>query len=131
MIDNIFFNSVEYQSYSGNLLIEISDHLIQFLILENFIKERSSPKINVRKRDISYFNERELDEAVGHMDWNIICNIEKKDPYLPFNNFFNGTPFLLDEFAPYRKVTKKNINYQQNHGYHMIFFKNVRIGILF
>ena len=32
LIDNIFFNSVEYQSNSGNLLIEISDHLIQFLV---------------------------------------------------------------------------------------------------
>ena len=41
LIDNIFFNSLEYQSYSGNLLIEISDHLIQFLILEGFIKEKS------------------------------------------------------------------------------------------
>ena len=30
LIDNIFFNSLEY-SVSGNLLIEISDHFIQFL----------------------------------------------------------------------------------------------------
>ena len=41
LIDNIFFNSLEYQSISGNLLIEISDHLIQFLFLEGFIKERT------------------------------------------------------------------------------------------
>ena len=38
LIDNIFFNSLEFQSNSGNLLIEISDHLIQFLILEGFLK---------------------------------------------------------------------------------------------
>ena len=31
LIDNIFFNSLDYKSYSGNLLIELSDHLIQFL----------------------------------------------------------------------------------------------------
>ena len=42
LIDNIFFNSLEYQSYSGNLLIEISDHLIQFLILEGFIREKNT-----------------------------------------------------------------------------------------
>ena len=41
LIDNVFFNSLEYQSVSGNLLIEISDHLIQFLILVGFTKERS------------------------------------------------------------------------------------------
>ena len=28
LIDNIFFNSMEYHSNSGNILIEISDHLI-------------------------------------------------------------------------------------------------------
>ena len=33
LIDNIFFNSLMYQSISGNLLIGISDHLTQFLIL--------------------------------------------------------------------------------------------------
>ena len=27
LIDNIFFNSLEYHSYSGNLLYELSDHL--------------------------------------------------------------------------------------------------------
>jgi hypothetical protein len=30
LIDNIFFNSLEYSSNSGNLLYELSDHLIQF-----------------------------------------------------------------------------------------------------
>ena len=46
LIDNIFFNSLEYQSSSGNILIELSDHLIQFLILEGFLKERGIPEIN-------------------------------------------------------------------------------------
>ena len=30
LIDNIFLNSLEYQSNNGNVLLEISDHLIQF-----------------------------------------------------------------------------------------------------
>ena len=47
---------------SGNLLIEISDHLIQFLILESFIKEISLPEINLFKRDFRNFNEREFEE---------------------------------------------------------------------
>ena len=57
LIDNIFFNSLEYQSNSGNLLIEISDHLIQFLIIEGFVKERTFPEINLFKRDLSNFSE--------------------------------------------------------------------------
>ena len=43
LIDHIFFNSLEYHSYSGNLLYELSDHLTQFMILEGFVKERSLP----------------------------------------------------------------------------------------
>ena len=43
LIDNIFYNSLEYHSFSGNLLYELSDHLTQFLILEGFVKERSLP----------------------------------------------------------------------------------------
>ena len=38
-IDSIFINSVEYPSYSGNLTIHISDHLLQFVTLEGFFKE--------------------------------------------------------------------------------------------
>ena len=64
IIDNILFNSLEYKSLSGNLLIEISDHLIQIMILEGFVKERSIPEINLYKRDFSYFNEREFQEEV-------------------------------------------------------------------
>ena len=33
LIENIFFNSLEYITYSGNITIEISDHLKQFLLL--------------------------------------------------------------------------------------------------
>ena len=106
LIDNIFFNSLEYQSISGNLLIEISDHLIQFLILEGFIKERTVAEINLFKRDLSHFNEREFEEAVNNMYWEQICNLEMNDPNLSCNNFFNSITYLLDEFAPYKKVTK-------------------------
>ena len=34
LIDNIYLNTLEYQSNSGNLLLELADHLIQFVILE-------------------------------------------------------------------------------------------------
>ena len=75
LIDNILFNYLEYQSNSGNLLIEISDHLIQFLILEGFVKERVLPKVNLFKRDFRNFSEREFKEAVNNMNWDLICDM--------------------------------------------------------
>ena len=50
LIDNIFYNSLEYHSFSGNLLYELSDHLTQFLILEGFIKERGLPETSMYKK---------------------------------------------------------------------------------
>ena len=58
LIDNIFLNSLEYSSHSGNLLYELSDHLIQFLILEGFAKERSLPETDFYKRDFSNFSDK-------------------------------------------------------------------------
>ena len=51
LIDNIFFNSNEYKSSSGNLLVEISDHLVQYLIIEDYFKKAKTPKKEVFKRD--------------------------------------------------------------------------------
>ena len=60
LIDNIFLTYLENQSTSDNLLTEISDHLIKFLILEGFVKERKLAELNLYKRNMSHFNEREL-----------------------------------------------------------------------
>ena len=106
VIDNIFFNSLEYQSLSGNLLIEISDHLIQFLILDGFVKEKSIPETNLFQRDFNNFNEREFIENIHRMDFKYICNLNAKDPNLSCPNFFNTVTYLLDEAAPFKKVTK-------------------------
>ena len=79
LIDNIFFNSLEYHSNSGNLLIELSDHLIQFLILEGFLKERTLPEVNIFKRDFNHFNDGEFEEVVIHdFDWDDICDLGHK-----------------------------------------------------
>ena len=107
LIDNIFFNSLVYQSYSGNILIEIAVHLIQFLILEGFIKERSIPKINLFKRDFSIFNDDEFRKEVNQIKWDVIVKLDLKDPNLSLNNFYTNLTFLLDEFAPYKKVFNK------------------------
>ena len=108
VIDNICFNTLEYLSKSGNLLIEISDHLIQFLILEGYVKERSIPDTQLFKRDFSHFNEREFKEVViDGIDWDSACELHKNDPNLACKKFIETWTFHLDEFAPWKKVSKK------------------------
>ena len=70
-----------FKCNSGNLLLEISDHLTQFVILENFIKERTLSDTNLYKRDYSKFNEREFEETViiKGTNWDEICMLHYND----------------------------------------------------
>ena len=94
-------------SYSGNLTIQISYHLLQYVILEGFFKEVLPKKINIYERNFKHFNEREFEEAIKICDWDSILSLHQNDPDLSMNNLYNNTRNLLDEFAPYRELTKK------------------------
>jgi len=110
LIDNIFFNSLEYLTNSGNLLIELSDHLIQFLLIEGYVKKRAVPVVNHYKRDFKHFNEREFEqEVINKINWEHVCNIKQGNPELSCNNFLKTLNYHLDEYAPFKKVTKNEL----------------------
>ena len=101
LIDNIYFNSLEYRSKSGNILFELSDHLIQFLILEGFSKRVKTPHSEIYRRDKSNFDVREFEEVViNGTDWESVCagGLE---------SFYDKIIFHLDEMAPFKKLTLK------------------------
>ena len=62
LIENIFFNSFEFTTLSGNIMHSISDHLIQFVILEDFITPKPLPKTNLYKRNFDKFDNTKLKE---------------------------------------------------------------------
>ena len=45
LIDNIFLNSIEFSSYSGNITIQLADHLFQFAILKGFFHDLITKKM--------------------------------------------------------------------------------------
>ena len=106
LIDNIFFTSLQYASHSGNLLIEISDQLMQFLILEGFVKEKAIPEINLFKRNYCNFNKDEFSRAVSDMDWENIVKLQDQDANSA-KNVYQGASYLLDGLAPYHKISKQ------------------------
>ena len=61
LIYKIFFNSFEFTTLSGTITHSTSDHLIQFVILEDFITPKPLPKTNLYKRNFDKFDNNRLD----------------------------------------------------------------------
>ena len=77
LIDNTFLNTIDYSSYSGNLTIQLPDHLFQFVILEGFFKEHVPKKLNLKESNFKYFNEREFVEIINSNHRGEILQLEK------------------------------------------------------
>ena len=110
LIDNIMFNSLEYNTYSGNLLVQISDHLAQFLLIEGFNQGPTKLTSNLYKRDFSRFNEHDFQKDLTNLDWHSICNFDSADANIACRNLVEHITHLLDQHAPYKKRSKKDLN---------------------
>ena len=55
------------------------------------------------------FNEREFQETLSGVNWDTILSLDNNDPNLSINNFYNHLNLLSDDFAPYKKLSKKEI----------------------
>ena len=93
LIDNIFVNSVEFKSHSGNLSILLSDHFSQFVILEIFFKNTFTKNPKIRERSFRNLNEREFNDILADIDWDPILQLNIKDPNLAINNLHNKINF--------------------------------------
>ena len=107
LIDNIFFNSFEFTTLSGNITHSISDHLIQFVILEDFITPKPLPKTNLYKRNFDKVDSNKLREDLRKIDW--INEILKNSNYINeiFDIFYKTLSEIVDHHGPLTKVTKK------------------------
>ena len=105
LIDTIFINSVEYLTCSGNLTIQIADHLFQFELLEGFFKDLFPKKVKLYERNFKDFVDREFNVALSKI--NLLLN--ENDSNIAINNCHQHINCLLDEFAPYKKLSKKDL----------------------
>ena len=110
LIDNIFTNSVEESTISGNLECCIWNHLAQFLI---FPSQRVLELNNHRKYKRNYKNidAKKFEDELQSIDWpTAIANNNNDDS----NNydFLNITNSLLERYAPLTPVTKKDMKTQ-------------------
>ena len=112
LIDNIFTNSVEENTISGNLECCISDHLAQFLI---FPSQRVLEQNNHRKYKRNFINvdSKKVKDELQSIDWTTaLANNNNNDVNQSLENFINITNSLLERYAPLTQVTKDHMKTQ-------------------
>ena len=109
LIDNIFLNTIEYSSYSGNITIQIADHLLQFVILEGFFHDIQIKNQNIKERNFKHFNGREFLETIDNINIAELLCLEDKNPNKSVENFYTKINYILDEMAPYKKLNNNQI----------------------
>ena len=108
LIDNIYSNCDNFmEGISGNLTIAISDHLAQFLIIEE-----DSTKVNSNsnhyKRDYAKFKKDDFLMDFLAIDFDEISSYSN-DLNNSFNLYFDQINDVIDKHLPLRKMTKKEV----------------------
>ena len=107
LIDNIFLNSISHHTISGNVVYDLSDHLPNFLILNNF---STLPKnFELFRRDYSNFNELNFLQDIQAADWT--NNPTNNDVNLLFDSFYDKLSNIVDKHIPDKKMSKREIKF--------------------
>ena len=96
LINNIFANTYTANATSGNLVLRISDHLPQFLIVDNV--KVNYKTLNYYKNNYSKFDEEKFINDFSLLNWANILN--DLDANIKFDGFF------INCHAPHWKLLK-------------------------
>ena len=106
LIDNIFINDLAISSNGGNIVTSISDHFPQFCSL-NILKKQQNTKRTKTARCYRNFNHDEFRNELININWDQL--FANKSSEESFNIFFQKIEKLLDEMAPIKKLSRKEI----------------------
>ncbi|XP_065680582.1 uncharacterized protein LOC136094529 [Hydra vulgaris] len=106
LIDNIFMNSFPTDIVSGNLTISISDHMAQFVCIPN--NPPIKKKVKMFKRSFKKFDSDSFIQEISDINWELLI---KEDDNINESIYFFLNTFkkILDRYAPYKELTKKQI----------------------
>ena len=102
LIDNIFFNSIAHFIISGNLIFDLTDHLPNFIILNNF--SNLSPGMKLYKRE----SESELVDEISSVEWQILFQHES-DPSKMFESFHRILTQIVDKHIPIKQLSRREL----------------------
>ena len=103
VIDNIFSNNTSNETTSGNIILQISNHFPQFLILNKVATDYKT--CSFAKRDFSNFSEQRFVDgfATQNMDFLNNTNISLNSK---FDLFYDTVSSYVDNHVSVKKINK-------------------------
>ena len=102
IIDNIYTNTFTEDIFSGNIILQVADHLLQFISV-NKKHTVNHIKSNYYKRDFKMFNEQDFLNDLSANNWdNNITDTNAK-----YNIFIWDLEHYANKHAPLKKVNKR------------------------
>ena len=105
IIDNIYSNNFTDDTISGNILLQLADHLAQFIFVNKIIT-KSKKKKDVYRRSYSKFNENSFLDDLSIQTWNARNSQNTNEK---FNDFLWRFEECVDRHAPVKKLNKKQL----------------------
>ena len=105
LIDNIFFNSLDLFAISGNIIYDLSDHLPNFLII-NEITMLPDSKDNIYKQYFSNINEELVLNDFASIQWQDVFS-ESQNVNQLFEVFFPKCSEIVIKHFPLKKPSRK------------------------
>ena len=110
VVDNIFSNITDFDTKSGNILCDISDHFPQILIVDRNCPDYKS--CSFAKCDFSHFDENKFVNDYSAPDLRFL-NDENVSVDDKFASFYEGVSNLVDNLSTFlKKMTHKEIKLQ-------------------
>ena len=111
LVDNIFFNSIEYETKSGNIISKISDHMPNFIILEK-LDLRTTKVIKIQRRDFTKINPQKFTVDIKGFDLTKTLKQHNNvnQSYDVFHDLFIK---VINNHAPVKTFSKKEIKMQK------------------
>ena len=124
LIDNIYSNCINREIISGNLIEKISDHMPNFLILQDL--KKSELRIKYQKRDYSKFNAMsfELDLKNDEITQEMLKTKNVNSRYTIFQEHFGK---IMNKHAPIRYLSKKEVELKMNPWLTKGILKSIKI----
>ena len=86
--DNIFFNTLEFDTLNGNLLTKISDHFSHFLVTKNVAVAYKN--CSLFQYDYSKFSEHLFLDDFKKLSWEDIANNQNSNINVKFDRFYEN-----------------------------------------